>query len=354
MQTQFNVVFTGELHPGFDKGAVIKAFSERFQCAETKAAEVLNAGKAIILKSAVAREVAEKFQETLEALGMKVRLEMLPPTDNVAKATSPEPSPASANPYQTPKANLHKHNNEGEMSGPVSVPFGHGWSWIASAWSNHFTNNPFAWIGAFIVFIILSIVIQLIPLLGAIATSLLSPVFTAGFMIGSRAQEMGEDFTLGHLFSGFKQSTGQLILVGLLYLVGIIALGVIAAAMMGGSFAMLGMMAGEPAAVEAMMQDPAAIILPILVMLLLFLPLLMAYWFAPALVAIDGTSAVSAMKLSFVGCLKNVLPFLLYGIVLLVLMVIAAIPFGLGLLILLPLMTASMYTSYRDIYHPDA
>jgi uncharacterized membrane protein len=80
----------------------------------------------------------------------------------------------------------------------------------------------------------------------------------------------------------------------------------------------------------------------------------MAYWFAPALVAIDGLSALAAMKLSFIGCIRNVLPFLLYGIVMFVLTILASIPLLLGLLVLLPVMIASMYTAYRDIYYPEA
>jgi uncharacterized membrane protein len=92
-------------------------------------------------------------------------------------------------------------------------------------------------------------------------------------------------------------------------------------------------------------------ILPMLVGLALSIPLVMAYWFAPALVALEGVSAVSAMKLSFVGCLKNVLPFLLYGIIGLVLFILGAIPFGLGLLIILPVMMASIYVSFKDIYY---
>ena len=56
------------------------------------------------------------------------------------------------------------------------------------------------------------------------------------------------------------------------------------------------------------------------------------------------------MKASFIGSLKNVLPFLLYGIIAMVAGVIASLPVGLGWLVLGPVLTASVYTSYRDIY----
>lgn len=173
-------------------------------------------------------------------------------------------------------------------------------------------------------------------------------------MIGARAQDDGESFTVGHLFSGFKQSTGQLTLFGVLYLVATILIMVLVFATVGGSFAMFGM-GGDPAATEAMMQqNPTAILLPMLVMMLLFIPLMMAYWFSPALIAINGISAINAIKMSFFGCIKNILPFLLYGIMMIILMVVAMIPLGLGLLVLMPVMMASMYTAYRDIYYPTA
>ena len=56
------------------------------------------------------------------------------------------------------------------------------------------------------------------------------------------------------------------------------------------------------------------------------------------------------MKGSFSGCLKNMLPFLLYGVVLFVLSILASLPLLLGWLVLGPVFGASIYTSYRDIY----
>jgi uncharacterized membrane protein len=56
------------------------------------------------------------------------------------------------------------------------------------------------------------------------------------------------------------------------------------------------------------------------------------------------------MKASFTGCLRNILPFLLYSVVLFVLSIVASVPLLLGWLVLGPVFAASVYTSYRDIY----
>jgi uncharacterized membrane protein len=76
----------------------------------------------------------------------------------------------------------------------------------------------------------------------------------------------------------------------------------------------------------------------------------MAVWFAPALVLFHDKGAVDAMKESFSGCLRNIVPFLVYGVVLLVLGLIASIPLGLGWLVLGPVLCTSFYASYKDIY----
>jgi uncharacterized membrane protein len=94
----------------------------------------------------------------------------------------------------------------------------------------------------------------------------------------------------------------------------------------------------------------ASVMLAWLVALALSIPIYMALWFAPALVVLREMPPLEAIKASFLGCLKNILPFLVYSIVVMVLGIVAAIPLGLGWLVLGPTLIASVYVSYRDIY----
>ncbi len=94
-------------------------------------------------------------------------------------------------------------------------------------------------------------------------------------------------------------------------------------------------------------------LLAMLVVLALAVPLYMALWFAPSLIVFNNAKPVDAMKASFFACLKNIVPFLLYGVIMLVLCFIAAIPFGLGFLVLGPVAIASIYASYRDVFAAD-
>jgi uncharacterized membrane protein len=76
----------------------------------------------------------------------------------------------------------------------------------------------------------------------------------------------------------------------------------------------------------------------------------MSFPFAPTLVMLDELGATNAMKLSFVGSLKNIVAFLLYGGIAMVLIFLGSLPFLLGLLVVWPTLTAAIYVAYRDIY----
>ena len=73
-------------------------------------------------------------------------------------------------------------------------------------------------------------------------------------------------------------------------------------------------------------------------------------WFAPALVFFNNMSPVDACKASLNACLKNILPFLILGLVIFVLAFFAALPVGLGFLVLVPVLAGTLYASYQDVF----
>jgi uncharacterized membrane protein len=240
------------------------------------------------------------------------------------------------------------------MTGPHAVPAGHGWRWISSGFAL-FKRMPGTWIGAVALLTLMNIVMSMVPMLGGLIGSLLGPVFLGGLMLGAHAQASGGRLRIGDLFAGFSASPSRLLAVGGLYLGGIMTI-VIVVLMLFSVFG-VGFTALDPAAIEQ--QDPellAATLGPMLLLALLFLmllmiPLIMAYWFAPVLVVLEDMQAIEAMKMSFAACWRNVMPFLIFGLAAFALLVIGAIPFGLGLLIVSPILVASIYAAYRDIFY---
>ena len=99
------------------------------------------------------------------------------------------------------------------------VPFENGWSWIAAAWSI-FRRAAGIWIGMVLTLAVIYTVLAVLPVIGAIASFVVGPVFTAGLVLTSRTIEQGGEVQFAQLFGGFKYRFGTLLVVGVLYLAG--------------------------------------------------------------------------------------------------------------------------------------
>jgi len=224
------------------------------------------------------------------------------------------------------------------------VPIGNAWAWVVNGF-NLFKANPAMWIILLVIYLAIMIPVSMLPVIGSVVSTLLAPVFAAGMMWGCQALVRNQDLEINHLFEGFKHNTSQLVAVGGIYMVSLLFIAVIVVLALDKDTVEL-LVKGKDLSPE----QADGILLPILIAMLFIMPVLMAYWFAPILAGLHNLSAVDAMKLSFAACLKNMLPFLLYGLIFMVLLIIAIIPVGLGLVIVVPMMMTSLYTSYTDIF----
>jgi hypothetical protein len=259
---------------------------------------------------------------------------------------------SDSNPYQPPSSSPAPAAPLAAAASAISatgraVDAGRGWEWIAEGFAL-FKKQPGIWILILIIFIACAAVVHIVPVIGSIAGILLTQVFMGGLMLGCRALDNGESLEIGHLFAGFKQNTGDLVVLGVLTIVGWIVALIPAMVIAGGGAFMAMMMGGNPGMHIGAMG--VSFMLAMLVVLALAVPLYMALWFAPSLIVFNNLKPIDAMKISFFACLKNFVPFLLYGVIMLVLCFIAAIPFALGFLVLGPVAIASIYASYRDVF----
>jgi uncharacterized membrane protein len=256
---------------------------------------------------------------------------------------------ATTDPYSAPRSRVADvpATTEGNFtSDGEAVPAGHGWQWIVAGWEL-FKRQPGVWILLLIVLVLVSIVIALIPLLGGLINNLLWPVFAAGIMLGCRELDQGGELTVGHLFAGFRDHFGKLVVLGLLELAAMIAIVIVAFAISGAGMG-LGVLFGGEAGGQV---GARVILLAVLIALALLVPVLMAVWFAPALIVLNDLSVGDALKASFFATLRNIVPFLVYGLIGLGIAIVATIPFGLGWLALGPTLAASVYAAYRDIFY---
>ena len=86
---------------------------------------------------------------------------------------------------------------------PRRLPAGDGIAWWGESW-RIFCAAPSTWLGILALFVILSIALVLVPIVGSLIHTVLTPVFAGGAMLGCHALARGEPLRVGHLFEGFQ------------------------------------------------------------------------------------------------------------------------------------------------------
>lgn len=231
-----------------------------------------------------------------------------------------------------------------------SVPAGRGSQWIVEAFSL-FKKNPLIWIVLHLILILIGAGLSILPAIGAYLLYLLTPLLLGGLMSAAKDIEAGQDIEIAHLFRGFRQNTSHLITVGGVYLVGQVVISGVMITLGGPEFQKAlreGVEGIDPASITP--EVATRIMMALLAGMVLFVPLAMATWFSPARVILDNQSGFAAMAESVRACLRNMQAFLIYGVLSLLLLIVASIPFGLGLVLWIPVMVLTMYTSYRDVF----
>lgn len=240
------------------------------------------------------------------------------------------------------------------MPSITRVATGRGVQWWTEGW-RLFVREPWTWLAIAAIYFVLLVAVALIPVVGTPATSLLLPILAGGALVGARAVDRGQPLTVAHLFSGFGPHGGPLLIVGLLYLGGWFVAWLVTAAILVGVAGLdtLGaLLSGDvlETGVAALSAIGVGTIVMLVVVTLLGVPLLMAVWFAPALVVFADVEPLAAMKASFAASLVNAVPFLVYNLLALAFALLATIPLGLGWLVLAPVLAGSVYASYVEIF----
>jgi hypothetical protein len=248
----------------------------------------------------------------------------------------------------------------------LKLPARRGWLWLAGGFAL-FRKNPPLLSMLVVSYWLLVAMINLIPVVGAIAATLCIPAFSVSLMNACRELDQGRPIGPQLLFSGFRENLKTLLMLGGLYLGATITiLGVSAAA--DGGILMQMMLGGTPPGEEAL--SSGQFLAATQLALILLTPLMMAYWYAPVLAAWHGFPVGKALFFSFVACLRNWRAFLAYAAAMIVFgtlvpglllgLLAAFAPEGLSffatlftiplLLILAPTLFASFYVSYRDVF----
>jgi hypothetical protein len=406
MDKLYKVVFTGRLLPGFNPEDVVTNLTTQTNLDRERSQKLVADGKPTLLKRGLDLETAEEFSSQFQKTGLEMRVVEASPEGQSANAMQPQPQPrqdtaaepsisgekwslpvedeSRENPYAAPKANLktEKEHTGNWLDQPRKVPASHGWHWIKSA-TVMFMKQPWKWLAMSLLFLLFITLFNFLPKIGPFLGTVLCMPLAGGLMLAAHKSDNGHNVRINYLFEGFRHNRNQLFLVGLYYLGFFIIFGLIMGLLMGsGIFTFLGGGPESAEAINAMVQENLSLFfIGMLVIFALSIPVMMAVWFATPLVAISDRTALTAYMLSFKGCMKNWLAFLVYSLAffLLVIVIMAVVgavsgllaffiadgnplilsflPMVFILLLCMPLMVIcglTVYTSFKDIYYQSA
>jgi hypothetical protein len=193
------------------------------------------------------------------------------------------------------------------------VPARTGLTWAMQG-VRTFWRQPLAMSGLFFLFMATVSLVSMVPFVGAALALVLLPALTAGMMAATLVASEGQFPMPAVLFAALKTTAQRKTMLHLGGLYAMLFLGVMITSLLvdGGTFAKV-YFGGAAATPEVVSTDSfqAAMWLT----LLLYLPLSMMFWHAPALVHWHGLPAVKSLFFSFVACWRNMKAFSVYVLV---------------------------------------
>jgi len=225
-----------------------------------------------------------------------------------------------------------------------------GWDWYVQGW-HLFMKNPGMWLVTTLVMMIVLAVLAWFPVIGAPAAALLKPALLGGMMYGAHELAQGRSFEFPYLFQAFKDSekTGPMIMLGLLpmviFLIMVVFFGAAVFSMLVGA-----MLAPKTGGFSGAM-GAGSVIFGLFLMIPIWIGIFAALFFAVPRVMLDGENWIEAIKSSLSACLANIVPMILFLVILIVASVLAAVfTLGLGMFLIAPVLMAAMYCAYVEVY----
>ena len=251
-------------------------------------------------------------------------------------------------------------------------PARQGMVWLATAY-RMFKAYRLAWVVLVLAYFLLLLLLRVVPFIGPYAMTVMKPVFAVGLLAAAWTQERGGRPAFAQLFQGFRANLWSLLAIGLFFVAGI-TLAVFASSLVDGG-KLLELMASGSTMSEAQLAaalSDSQLQLGMVFSALLSLPVVIATWWAPALVVFQDAGSGAALAASLRAALANwkplavyglgvflyggVVPGLVIGIVTIVVPQPAAQLLVIALLLPYSLFFAatlhvSDYVSYRDVFH---
>jgi hypothetical protein len=223
-----------------------------------------------------------------------------------------------------------------------SVELGSSIEWIKKGWQL-FTKAWLKLIIGVIVFYIGIFLIGLIPILGQLFLIVAAPCGMVAANIALKDIDSTGDFNWSSVFERLKQKLTPTLIISAVNFGLVVAMMIVSVVLIGG-----GLAAGGAMGSEAGMAAAAGI--GGLVTFGFGLAIGIANWFSIPLIALSDISALDALKASLMASIKNILPMIVFGLIMMVLFFASMLTLGLGLLVVIPLSIGANYAATRALF----
>lgn len=194
------------------------------------------------------------------------------------------------------------------------LPARKGAQWVKLGIKTFF-RQPLALSGLFFMFMAMMSILSMVPLLGNVLALMLLPGITLGLMAATQEAGKGNfpmPLLLLSAFRAGKKELRAMLVLGAIYAAGFLLVLGLSALADGGKFARMYLVGGN---VTAELLQSADFELAVLITMVLYMPLSLMFWHAPALVHWHGVSPVKSLFFSLVACLRNFWPITVFGLV---------------------------------------
>ena len=257
--------------------------------------------------------------------------------------------------------------SEAEASGPVTlrvVPAKNGWVWLAEG-LRYFRASPGMWTLLMLAYWMLIAVMNGIGPIGSVVVAVCLPAFSASFAVVCDEIRRGRPVRPMLLYAGFQRHPRAALLLGVLYLASITVVLAISAIADGGT--LMEWILLNKAPTEVMVKE-GNLSLSMPLAAIFATPVLMAFWFAPLLVAFEGMGAAKSLFYSFFSCLRNWRALIVYSAAVTVFAMFVAIFVAMfavmaggnpqaargfmlaATIMIMPTLFGSFYAAYVDIF----
>jgi hypothetical protein len=216
-------------------------------------------------------------------------------------------------------------------------------------------------IGFTVVFLLLSTILNFIPIVNQIVSTFLYPILTIGFSVVAHQLATNRNVSFNNFFDGFQKTVPFLILTLLKTLIGLIfvapLLYLVFKAFGGWEMIKVIMDNSSPGDTEAAQEKleiikngwrESNVLLLFVAALLAFVPYLL-FMFSAFFVWFKNSEPVDALKQSAEIVQNNIGAIILWSILAAIIAIISALPCGIGLLFTIPALSCTTYAAFASV-----